>query len=81
VLLAMKGWHPVHAAPRDGTPVILWMNDDESPPVLPVTVGFWTTDDMRSAGFWHIFGDHDGTQSCCDEQIRGWRPLLRGHGP
>ena len=34
-------WYPVSMAPRDGTPVILWTDDHETPPVLPVTVGYW----------------------------------------
>ncbi len=34
------GWMQVHLKPRDGVPVILWMAEDESPPVLPLTAGF-----------------------------------------
>ena len=33
------GWSPVSAAPRDGTPVILWLAEDDAPPVLRLTVG------------------------------------------
>jgi hypothetical protein len=36
------GWCPISAAPRDGTPVILWMVKDKTPPDLPLTVGFGT---------------------------------------
>jgi hypothetical protein len=70
-------WYPVGAAPRDGTPVILWREDDEAPPVLPVTVGVWELNHVTEVGYWRIFGDQDGTRSCFDEHIRGWKPLLR----
>jgi hypothetical protein len=36
------GWSSVSTAPHDGTPVILWMAQDEAPPSLPEPVGFWT---------------------------------------
>ena len=29
------GWAPVATAPRDGTPVILWMIEDDAPPGSP----------------------------------------------
>jgi hypothetical protein len=35
----MDRWLDVSAASRDGTPVILWIDDDEAPPVFLVTVG------------------------------------------
>ncbi len=70
------GWSPISAAPRDGTPVILWMAEDEIPPVLPLTVGFWTIDSEAGVSCWRLFGDH--SRFCSDGQIRGWRPLLRG---
>jgi hypothetical protein len=35
----MEDWYPVRHAPRDGTPVILWIEDKEAPPAYPVTVG------------------------------------------
>jgi hypothetical protein len=35
----MNDWYPVRLAPRDGTPVILWVEDVEAPPTYPVTVG------------------------------------------
>jgi hypothetical protein len=71
------GWSPVSAAPRDGTPVILWLAADDAPPALPLAVGFWTADHRTGAVYWRLFGDLEGTQSCSDEQIRAWRPLLR----
>ena len=37
-------WSPISAAPRDGTPVILWLDEDEMPPVFPQPVGFWIVD-------------------------------------
>jgi hypothetical protein len=30
----MDDWYPVRLAPRDGTPVILWMEDAEAPPPI-----------------------------------------------
>ena len=71
----MKGnWHPVHLAPRDGTPVILWLVEDEAPPVLPQPVGFWAVNPHAGVGYWRLFGDHPCFYS--DRQIRGWMPLL-----
>ena len=69
------GWSPNSAAPRDSTPVILWI-DDDAPPVLPLTVGFWTINSEAGVSCWRLFGDH--SRFCSDGQIRGWRPLLRG---
>ena len=70
------GWSLISAAPRNGTPVILWMAKDDAPPVLPLTVGFWTVNPEAGIGYWRIFGDP--LRFCSDRQIRGWRPLLRG---
>jgi hypothetical protein len=70
------GWSPVSAAPRDGTPVILWMAEDDVPAVLPLTVGFWTINSTAGVSYWRLFGDHP--RFCSDRLIRGWRPLLRG---
>ena len=70
-------WHPVSSAPRDGTPVILWTDDHEAPPVVPDTIGFWVVNPIIGLGYWWIFGGRDGRQSCTDRQIRGWQPLLR----
>ena len=69
------GWSPISAAPRDGTPVILWMAEDEAPPVLPLIVGFWTITSKADVICWRLFGDD--SRFCSDTQIRGWRPLLR----
>lgn len=71
---ATEDWMPVRLAPRDGTPVVLWMAEDESPPVLPLTVGFWTDSPQAGVGYWRLFGDP--LRSCSDRQIRGWMPLL-----
>jgi hypothetical protein len=68
------GWAPVSTAPRDGTPVTLWMVEDHAPPVLPMTVGFWTTSLEGRIGHWRIFADPP--RICSDRQIRGWMPLL-----
>jgi hypothetical protein len=70
-------WLPVGKAPRDGTPVILWTDDDEVPPVLPVTVGFWVRNPMTGVGYWRIFGDRYGRHSYADKCVRGWKLLLR----
>ena len=69
-------WPPISAAPRDGTPVILWMAKDDDPPVLPLTVGFWTINHQAGMGYWRIFGVPP--RFCADRHIRGWMPLLHG---
>ena len=46
-------WLDVSAAPRDGSPILLWIQDDENPPDFPVTVGFWgkpTTSSKSASG-------------------------------
>ncbi|GEO19280.1 hypothetical protein MAE02_69760 [Microvirga aerophila] len=70
------GWSPISAAPRDGTPVILWRAEDDDPPALPLTVGFWTINPQAGVGYWRIFADPP--RFCSDRQIRGWKPLLHG---
>ena len=76
--LASSGdWRPVSAAPRDGTPVVLWLSEDEEPPVLPQPVGFWVVDPVTGAGGWRIFGRGDRSPFVTDDQIRGWKALLR----
>jgi hypothetical protein len=70
-----RGWLPISAAPRDGTPVILWMAEDGAPPVLPLTMAFWTVNPAAGVGYWRIFGDPPRFGS--DRNIRGWKPLLR----
>jgi hypothetical protein len=37
----MDDWYPVRLAPRDGRPVILWIEDPDAPPAYPVMVGVW----------------------------------------
>jgi hypothetical protein len=72
----LKGnWSPISAAPRDGTLVILWMIEDETPPKLPEPAGFWMVNRGASVGYWRLFGDPP--RFCSDRQIRGWKPLLR----
>jgi hypothetical protein len=68
------GWMQVHLKPRDGVPVILWMAEDESPPVLPLTVWFWTSSPQAGVCDWRLFGDPP--RFCSDKHIRGWKPLL-----
>jgi len=72
-----RDWSPISTAPRDGTPVILWLFEDEEPPVLPLMAGFWTADPATGAGGWQIFGRDDNPQFVSDSQIRGWKALLR----
>jgi hypothetical protein len=70
------GWSPVSTAPRDGTPVILWMIENDDPPALPLTVGFWTINPAAGVDYWRIFSDPP--RFCSDKYVRGWKPLLRG---
>ena len=64
------------AAPHDGTPVILWLEDADAPPEFPVTVGVWETDEaMGLVGFWRVLGAKDGTSIYFDQQVVGWKPL------
>ena len=72
-------WLPVSTAPRDGTPVVLWTNEDEVPPVCPMIAGYWVTNPTTGLGYWRIFGDRDGRHCYVDERVRGWKPLLRTH--
>jgi hypothetical protein len=65
----------VRLAPRDGTPVTLWMEDAEAPPTYPVTVGVWETDDITRRSHWRVFGARYGTHTYFDQHIVGWRPL------
>jgi hypothetical protein len=69
-----EGWSPISAAPRDGTPVILWMIENETSPEVPEPVGCWMLNAVTGIGYWRIFGDPP--RFCSDRQIRGWRPLL-----
>lgn len=73
----MHDWYPVRLAPRDGTPVILWIEDGEGPPTYPVTVGVWETDDITTRSHWHIFGARYGTHTYFDQHIVGWQPQPR----
>ncbi|EIM26864.1 hypothetical protein [Microvirga lotononidis] len=67
-------WLDVSAAPRDGSPVLLWIQDDDSPPDFPVTVGFWETDEIFGVSFWRVFSAH-GSSTDFDQHVRGWMPL------
>ena len=73
----MIRWLDVSAAPRNGTPVILWVEDKKAPPTYPVTVGVWETDDITGVSCWRVFADHYGTHNYFDQHIRGWMPLPR----
>jgi hypothetical protein len=68
-------WSPIGAALMNGTPVILWLEEDEMPPVFPQPVGFWTVNPQAEVGYWRLFGDPP--RFCSDRYIRGWRPCLR----
>jgi hypothetical protein len=71
----MQDWYPVRLAPRNGTPVILWIEDEEAPPAYPITVGVWETDDMTGRSHWHVYGGRFGTHTYFDQHVVGWRPL------
>jgi hypothetical protein len=73
----MKDWLPVRLAPRDGTPVILWIEDEEAAPIYPVTIGVWETDDITRRKYWRVFGARYGTHIYFDQRIVGWRPMPR----
>jgi hypothetical protein len=73
----MDNWYPVRLAPRDGTPVILWIEDQEAPPSYPVTVGAWEHDDITGRSHWRVFGARYGTHTYFDRHIVGWRPRPR----
>jgi hypothetical protein len=55
--------------------VILWLEEDEMPPVFPQPVGFWTLNPYAKVGYWQLFGDPP--RFCSDRHIRGWRLCLR----
>ena len=69
-------WASVATAPRDGTPVSLWMIEDETSPEVPLTAGSWTLNPKAGNGYWRLFGDPP--RFCSDRQIRGWKALLSG---
>ncbi len=62
-------WLPVDTAPRDGSPVLLWIHDPEAPPSYPVTIGVWTTDPGEGTRFWHVFSDPYGTTTYFDRHV------------
>ena len=70
-----EGWSPISAAPRDGTPVILWMIANKTSLEAPQPVGYGTLNPATGIGYWRLFGD--SPRFCSDRQIRGWKPLLR----
>jgi hypothetical protein len=53
--MAKGRWLDVSAAPRDGSPILLWIQDGEAPPDFPVIVGVWETDTIFEVGFWRVF--------------------------
>jgi hypothetical protein len=59
----------------DGTPIILWIDDDEAPPAFPMTVGAWKVDPIAGLSYWRVFGTEDGTSLYFDQHVRGWMPL------
>jgi hypothetical protein len=62
-------WSPISAAPRDGTPVILWMVEDGMSPRVPQPVGLWVFGPTAGIGYWRLFGDPP--RVCSDGRIRG----------
>jgi hypothetical protein len=73
----MEHWQPVSTAPRSGTPLILWIEDEEAPPTYPVTVGAWVSDDMTGRSYWRVFSSAIGTHVYFDQHIRDWMWLPR----
>jgi hypothetical protein len=73
----MDNWYPVSLAPRNGTPVNLWIEDKQAPPASPVTSGAWEHDDITERSHWRDFRTRYGTHTDLDRHIRGWRPLPR----
>ena len=73
----MERWQPVSTAPRSGTPVLLWIHDEEAPPTYPVTVGAWVSDYMTGRSYWRVFSNVIGTHIYFDQHIRGWMWLPR----
>ncbi len=71
----MNRWLDVSAAPRDGTLVILWLDDDEAPPNLLVTVGAWEVDPVAGVSYWRVFGAKGMPSLYFDQHVRGWMPL------
>ncbi len=55
----------------------LSLSEDMEPPVLPQPVGFWMVDPVTSAGGWQSFVKGDSPPFGTDNQIRGWKALLR----
>jgi hypothetical protein len=66
-------WLDVSAAPRDGSPILLWIQDDEDPPNFPVTVGFWEANTIFEIGIWRVFSA-SGSSTYFDQHVRGWKP-------
>jgi hypothetical protein len=75
--MTVSRWLDVSAAPRDGSPIILWIEDDEAPATFPVTVGSWEVDPVAGLSYWRVFGPKDSALFYFDQHIRGWMPLPR----
>jgi len=71
----------VSTAPRDGTPVILWIDDDEAPPVFLVTVEAWEEDPIAGVNYWRVFGAKGMPSLYFDQHVQGWMPLPPPHSP
>jgi hypothetical protein len=71
----MKDWLPIETAPRDGKPIILWLEDRDAPPAFPVTAGFWFVDDMTGATHWQVLTTAGHTHCYFDEHVKGWKPF------
>ena len=75
----MDRWLDVSATPRDGSPVILWIDDNEAPPTFPVTVGSWEVDPAAGVSYWRVFGTKGMPALYFDQHVRGWMPLPAPH--
>jgi len=73
--LLEAGWQAASTAPRDGTPVILWIEDEHAPPSYPVTVGVWVADEIWKQSHWRVIAQEFATTIHFDRHIRGWMPL------
>jgi|EndMetStandDraft_3_1072993.scaffolds.fasta_scaffold407996_1 hypothetical protein len=79
--MTLDRWLDVSAAPRDGTPIILWLEDDEAAPPFVVTVGLWKADPDAGISYWRVFEVDETPTIYFDRHIRGWRPLPQAADP
>lgn len=49
-------WRPIETAPKDGTPVLLFVPDEDFDPITGVEVGVWESATRYAAEGWFIQG-------------------------